>query len=131
MAHFAQLDENNVVLQVLVVANAEMLDENGNESEAKGASFLQSIFGGRWIQTSYNNKFRKQFAGVGFTYNAERDAFVRPQPYPEWVFNEDALEWEPPTPYPNDGKHYIWRRDLGDWFATGGELQNQGVNHGG
>lgn len=124
MAHFAELDENNVVLRVLAVANNEILDENGKESETKGITFLQSIFGGRWIQTSYNNNFRKQFAGKGFTYSAEKDAFIRPQPYPEWELNLETLDWEPPTPYPNDGKHYIWNTSIGNWFATGAESIN-------
>jgi hypothetical protein len=122
MAHFAQLDENNVVLQVLVVANAEMLDENGNESEAKGAAFLQSIFGGQWIQTSYNGNFRKRFAAVGGVYDPVKDAFIPPKKQESWVFNEDILDWEPPIPYPSDGKHYIWRGDLVSWFATGAPL---------
>lgn len=122
MAHFAQLDENNVVLQVLVVANGEMLDENGNESEVKGATFLQGLFGGRWVQTSYNGNFRKRFAAVGGVYDPVKDAFIPPKKWESWIFNEDVLDWEPPTPYPSDGKHYIWREDLVSWLATGAPL---------
>lgn len=122
MAHFAELDDNNVVLRVLAVSDAELFDDNGNESEAKGATFLQSLFGGRWVQTSYNGKFRKQLAAVGGTYDAAKDAFVLPRPYSQWHLNPDTLDWEAPTPYPKDGKHYIWREDLGEWFFTGAEL---------
>jgi len=122
MAHFAELDDNNIVLRVLVIANKELLDENGNESEAKGVEFCQSLFGGRWVQTSYNSNFRKQLAAIGGTYNSEKDAFVLPQTHPKWTLNPDTLDWEPPTPYPNDGNHYVWREDLGDWFATGIKL---------
>lgn len=118
MAHFAELDDNNVVLRVLAVSDAELFDD-GNESEVKGAAFLQSLFGGRWVQTSYNGKFRKQLAAVGGTYDAVKDAFVLPRPYSQWHLNPDTLDWEAPTPYPEDGKHYIWREDLGEWFFTG------------
>lgn len=127
MAHFAELDDNNVVLRVLVVANEELLDEDGNESEMKGADFCRFLFGGNWVQTSYNGKFRKRFAAVGGTYDAVKDAFVLPRPYAQWHLNPDTLDWEAPTPYPNDGKHYIWREDLGKWFFTGLELDIEGV----
>lgn len=80
MAHFAQLDENNVVTQVIVVSNDELMD-NGMESEAKGIAFCQSLFGAdtRWVQTSYNDKLRGVYAGIGFTYDAEKDVFVAPE----------------------------------------------------
>jgi hypothetical protein len=77
MAHFAQLDGNNVVTQVIVVANDELLD-NGIESEAKGVAFCESLLGGRWVQTSYNGTIRQRFAGVGYRYDADADAFVKP-----------------------------------------------------
>ena len=79
MAHFAELNENNVVTQVIVVHNNELLD-NGVESEAKGIAFCQSLFGGNWIQTSYNANFRGKFAGIGYTYNSVNDVFVAPEP---------------------------------------------------
>ena len=78
MAHFAQLDENNIVTQVIVVNNSELLDENGNESEAKGIAFCQSLFGGNWKQTSYNANFRKNYAGIGFSYDPVADEFNPP-----------------------------------------------------
>lgn len=93
MAHFAELDENNVVKQVIVVHNNELLD-NGFESEAKGIAFCQSLFGGNWKQTSYNNNIRKNFAGIGYTYDEQRDAFIPPKPEGDWILNEDTCQWE-------------------------------------
>ena len=108
MAHFAQLDENNVVLQVIVVNNDELL-ENGVENEAKGIAFCQSLFGAntQWVQTSYNGNIRKNYAGIGYTYRADIDAFVAPQPYPSWVLDANA-QWRAPVPMPEDGKKYSW-----------------------
>ena len=100
MAHFAELDENNIVKQVIVVHNNELLDENGNESEAKGIAFCQLLLGGNWIQTSYNKSFRKNYAGIGYIYDPVRDAFVPPKPTTElpptkeWVFDEETCLWE-------------------------------------
>ncbi len=94
MAHFAQLDESNIVTQVIVVHNNELLD-NGVESEAKGVAFCQSLLGGNWVQTSYNGNIRKNYAGVGFTYDQTRDAFIPPKPEEgNWVLNEDTCIWE-------------------------------------
>lgn len=107
MAHFAELDDNNVVTRVIVIHNNELLDENGNESEQKGINFCVAHYGGRWIQTSYNRNFRKNYAGVGFLYDSIRDAFIPPRPpdtfvLPDgtiytskgWVLNEDTCQWE-------------------------------------
>ena len=100
MAHFAELDENNVVLRVIVVNNSELLDENGNESEVKGIAFCQSLYardnwhGGIWKQTSYNGNFRKNHAGIGYTYDPVRDAFIPPKPEGNWVFNEETCNWD-------------------------------------
>jgi hypothetical protein len=113
MAHFAQLDENNVVTQVIVVNNNELMD-NGVESEAKGIAFCQSLFGGTWKQTSYNGNIRKHYAGVGYTYNAVRDAFIPPQPYQSWTLDDDA-NWQPPTPMPTDGGMYSWDEATTSW----------------
>jgi hypothetical protein len=114
MAHFAQLDENNIVTQVIVVANSELLD-NGAENEAKGIAFCHGLLGGNWIQTSYSKAFRKNFAGVGHTYDAQRDAFIPPQSYPSWILIESTCQWEPPVPYPTDGKVYIWDEPTKNW----------------
>ena len=115
MAHFAQLDENNVVTQVIVVANEELM-EDGVESEAKGIAFCQSLFGGNWKQTSYNGNIRKNYAGIGHTYREDIDAFVPPQPYPSWALNDKA-QWEAPTPMPQDGR-YTWNEATQSWEAV-------------
>lgn len=118
MAHFAELDAAGVVRRVLVVGNEDIL-ENGQESEAKGIAFLQSLFGpGRWKQTSYSGSFRKNFAGVGFAYDAERDAFIAPCPMPSWRLNEDTCRWEPPVPYPADGRQYLWDEPTTSWIEA-------------
>ena len=94
MAHFAELDATNTVTRVIVVHDNELLD-NGVESEAKGITFCQSLFGGNWIQTSYNGNIRKNYAGIGFLYDPVRDAFIAPQPEEgEWILNEDTCRWE-------------------------------------
>jgi hypothetical protein len=92
MAHFAELDDNNTVTQVIVVHNNELL-EDGIESEAKGIAFCQSLFGGTWVQTSYNGNMRKNYAGIGMTYDADRDAFILPKPYDSWILDEDTCRW--------------------------------------
>ena len=117
MAHFAKLDENNIVLEVLVVHNNELKDENGEEKEEVGINFLINWSGGHpyWKQTSYNGLFRKNYAGIGFTYDEGRDAFVPPQPFPSWSLNEDTCQWKPPIPMPNSEKFYLWNEELGKW----------------
>ena len=93
MAHFARL-EDSLVTQVIVVHNDELLVD-GVESEAKGIEFCQSLFGGEWIQTSYNSNFRKNYAGVGYTYDPVRDAFIAPEPTEgDWTLNETTCQWE-------------------------------------
>ena len=121
MAHFAQIDENNVVTQVIVVANKDTADANGVEKEYIGAAFCERLFGGTWKQTSYNGNFRKNYAGIGYTYNADIDAFVPPKPYPSWVLNNDTAQWEAPTPMPEDAgtgeppKMYSWDEATTSW----------------
>ena len=115
MAHFAELDENNTVLQVIVVHNNELLDTSGNENEAKGVEFCSTLFGHtNWVQTSYNNNIRKRFAGIGSTYDSESDVFVAPQPYPSWSL-DDNNDWQPPTPMPEDDNVYSWNEDTQSW----------------
>lgn len=113
MAHFAQLDGNNLVTQVIVVDNADILDGDGNESEAIGVSFCQALLGANtvWKQTSYNGNFRKNYAGIGFTYDAARDAFICPKPHNSWTLNESTCQWEAPLAYPDDGIAYYWDED--------------------
>jgi len=116
MAHFAQLDENSVVLQVIVVNNNDCLDENGNESEAVGVNFCQNLLGGTWKQTSYNGNMRKNYAGVGYTFDVGRNAFIGPKPYASWVLNETTCLWDAPTPMPTDEKFYRWNEDQLAWI---------------
>lgn len=107
MAHFAEIDENNFVKQVLVVPD---------EQEHRGHDYLANDLnlGGRWIQTSYNNRIRKQYAGIGYYYDEQADVFVAPQPYPSWTLDENH-DWQPPTPRPNDGIMYFWNEEKLDW----------------
>jgi hypothetical protein len=98
MAHFAELDENNVVLRVIVVSNEDCLNENGQESEEVGIAFCKSLLGEetRWVQTSYSNAFRRRYAGTDFTYDPNLDIFVYPQPDDGWVYNTQTGEWFDP-----------------------------------
>ena len=116
MAHFAELDANNVVQRVIVVANKDTADANGNEVESIGVAFCQKLFGGTWVQTSYNGNIRKNYAGIGYTYDADIDAFVPPKPYASWVLN-DAAQWEAPVPMPDDGQMYYWGEASQSWIA--------------
>lgn len=121
MAHFAEIGLNNTVLQVIVVHNNELLDENGVEQEYKGASFCRNLFGGTWVQTSYNAKIRKNYAGIGFTYDSQRDAFIPPKPFASWVLNEQTCQWGAPVPMPADAgtgeppKRYNWDEPTVSW----------------
>lgn len=118
MAHFAKLDENNVVLSVHVVNNSELMVD-GEEIEDMGIEFLQSLYGAdtNWKQASYNGSFRKNYAGIGFTYNADIDAFVPPKPFNSWVLNNETAQWEAPTIIPDDGQMYSWNEDTQAWDA--------------
>lgn len=114
MAHFAQL-ENNVVKQVIVVSNQDILDEQGQESEEKGIAFCSNLLGGTWKQTSYNAKIRKNYAGIGYTYDEGRDAFIPPKPYNSWLLDEDTCQWKAPVDYPIDDKRYTWNEETLAW----------------
>ena len=121
MAHFAKLDSNNQVLEVHVVNNNELLDASGNESEAKGIDFLTIWSGGytNWRQTSYNGNFRKNYGGIGYTYDPQRDAFIPPKPYPSWILVETTCTWESPVPYPSDsGSSYVWDETSVSWVEV-------------
>ncbi len=115
MAHFAELDENNVVLRVIVVDNRDTSDANGVEKEHIGAAFCERILGGRWLQTSYNGNKRKNYAGQGYTYDEQRDAFIPPKPHASWVLNEDNCQWDAPVPMPTDSQSYIWDEATTSW----------------
>jgi len=118
MAHFAQLDENNKVLQVIVVANEELI-ENGVESEHKGIAFCKKLLGEdtKWIQTSYSGTIRKNYAGIDFIYDPIADHFFAPQPYASWVLDIDA-KWQAPVPIPTDGKNYRWDETTINWIEV-------------
>lgn len=115
MAHFAQLDDNNVVTQVIVVNNNDCLLD-GVENEIVGVAFCKSLFGADtvWKQTSYNGNFRKHYASIGYTYQTDIDAFVPPQPYPLWTLDANA-QWQPPVAMPTDGKVYSWDEATTSW----------------
>jgi hypothetical protein len=106
MAHFAEIDSTNTVIRVVVVAD---------ENETNGTDWCNDLFGGTWIQTSYNNRIRKQFAGIGYTYDADADVFVAPQPFQSWSLDAD-YDWQPPTPMP-DGR-WIWNEDDLTWVEN-------------
>jgi hypothetical protein len=109
MAHFAELDENNVVIRVLVT---------DNDAPNEGHDWLIETFGGSWVKTSYNSSIRKNFAGIGFYYDAELDAFIPPKPFDSWILIEETAQWQAPIPYPNDGLIYCWSEDSLDWEAV-------------
>jgi hypothetical protein len=117
MAHFARIDENNVVTQVVVVADKDTADADGVEKEHIGAAFLESVLGGTWKQTSYHGNIRKNYAGIGYTYDADIDAFVPPKPYPSWVLDKNA-QWQAPVPMPDDGEMYSWDEDAQSWVPN-------------
>jgi hypothetical protein len=117
MAHFAKI-EDNLVTQVIVVDNSDILDESNNESEALGIKICQDLLGGTWVQTSYNGNIRKNYAGIGYTYDSSRDAFIDPSPYASWVLNETTCKYEAPIAYPSDGKHYKWNEETTNWVEN-------------
>lgn len=116
MAHFAELNENGVVLRVIVVSNQNCTDANGDEVEALGAAFCHNLLGGTWKQTSYNDRIRKHFAGIGMVYDQALDAFIPPKPYTSWLLNTDTCQWQSPVPMPTDGP-YSWDESTLSWVA--------------
>jgi len=113
MAHFAEINNDNIVVRVLVTDNN---DPAGDE----GYSWLVDNLGGTWVKTSYNGSIRKQYAGLGFTYSSELDAFILPKPYESWTLDGDA-NWQAPTPYPQDEKNYSWNEPTLSWVEITGE----------
>ena len=126
MAHFAKINTDNIVVDVVVVKDSEILID-GSENEQKGIDFLNSLFNTNynWKKTSYNTyggvhindgtTFRKNFAGIGFTYDSGRDAFISPKPFNSWSLNETTCQWEAPVAYPDDNKKYRWNEDTTSW----------------
>lgn len=115
MAHFAKLDFHNIVTKVVVISDTDCIDADGKENENVGINFCQNLFGGRWIQTSYNASFRKNYAGLGYRYDERLDAFVPPPTFLSWIFNENTCNWDPPIPYPDDDKDYYWDETTKEW----------------
>ena len=130
MASFAKIGLNGKVIEVLSVVNEVLHDANGVEQEVIGIDFLTKLTGWAiWKQTSYNTSggvhtkagtpFRKNHAGIGYTYDEDRDAFIPPKPFKSWILNEDTCNWEAPVAYPTDGKRYSWNETTKNW-----DLQN-------
>ena len=117
MAHFAKIGLNNIVTEVLVVANRETMDAQGVEHESIGVEFLKTLTGhATWVQTSYNGNIRKNYAGVGYTYDSQRDAFIPPKPYPSWTLVEETCNWTAPVAMPTDEKKYSWDEATTNWI---------------
>jgi len=130
MAFFAKIDDSNKVIQVLVLSDKDTQDADGNEVEAIGANYLHKGLGGTWLKASKHTRggvhvkggtpFRKNFPGVGYTYDETRDAFIAPKSYPSWTFNETTCLWDPPVPWPGDAstdrtKNYDWNEETRQW----------------
>jgi len=115
VAHWAEIDQNNIVARVLV-------GDNNDPNEDEGYQWLIDNLGGTWIKTSYNGSIRKNYAGVGYTYDADLDAFIPPRPYESWILNEEVVSWDPPVKYPDDEKIYVWNEQDLSW-----ELYELGV----
>lgn len=112
MAHYAFLDENNIVTEVIVGVHESKIIE-GKDPETWYSEFR----GQSCKRTSYNGNYRKNYAGIGFTYDAQRDAFIAPQPFESWMLDEETAQWEAPIPYPDDGLFYEWDEKVLDWIA--------------
>jgi len=117
MAYFAQLDDDNTVLQVISVSNNDAPDPAPAHSEPLGQAFIASLgLPGRWVQTSYNGTFRSRYAGPGYLFDADRDMFIAPQPYASWAL-DDAGDWQAPVPLPGDGM-WTWNEETQQWESV-------------
>ena len=117
MAHFVRL-ENGVVVQGIVVADKDTADEYGVEKEELGIAFCSNLLGGTWIQTSYNARIRKNYAGIGYTYDETLDAFIPPKPFASWILDETKAQWKAPVDMPTDDKRYTWDEEKQSWDAV-------------
>ena len=117
MAHFARINKDWIVKEVIVVNNDVLLNEQEIECDWLGEQFCQQLYGAhtKWIQTSYNGNKYKNFAGIGYAFDPYRHAFIPPQPFASWILDEETCQWRPPVPYPNDGQQYIWNEELQQW----------------
>tara|TARA_Y100001951_G_C11105107_1_gene164266 strand:- start:45 stop:467 length:423 start_codon:yes stop_codon:yes gene_type:complete len=134
MAHFAKINALNEVVNVVVLDDKDTQDESGNEVESVGVKYLTDSFGGTWLRTSYNTAggihslggtpFRKNYAGVGGSYDETRDAFIPIKEEPSWVLDEDTCQWKAPVAYPDESKQYDWNEDTQAWV----EWENPGLD---
>ena len=117
MAYFAKLGVGNIVEQVISINNSVITDANGIEQEQLGVDFINKLYNTRdvWKQTSYNNNIRKNYAGIGYSYDQARDAFIPPKPYNSWILNEDTCLWNAPIDYPTDDNRYTWNEQTLSW----------------
>ena len=125
MAYFAKLNSNNIVENVISINNAVITDANGVEQEQLGLDFINKLYNTNdvWKQTSYNNNIRKNYAGIGYTYDAQRDAFIAPKPFNSWILNETTCIWEAPVAYPVDNNvnnMYKWNEEILNWELING-----------
>jgi len=123
MAHYAFLDSNNVVTEVITGVDEDVVQTDLDGTEVGGTSAAWETFYGNFRgqvckRTSYNGNIRKNYAGIGYTYDSGRDAFIAPKPFSSWVLNEDTCQWQAPVPYPTDGKNYYWSEDDLAWTET-------------
>jgi len=120
MAYFAKLGTGNIIETVISINNSVITDSNGVEQEKLGVDFINKLYNTRdvWKQTSYNRTFRKNYAGVGYQYDQQRDAFIAPKPYQSWILNENTCRWESPIPYPQDDNRYTWNEQNQSWDLT-------------
>jgi len=121
MAHYAEIDGEGVVLRVVVVSNEDEKDSEGNESEEVGAAFCANLLGGTWKKTSYNDNMRVRYAGIGYTYREDLDAFVPPKPFPSWGLNEETATWEAPVAKP-EGHAWMWDEDGQQWLSVESQM---------
>ena len=131
MAHFAELDQDNLITQVIVVNNDVIGNLPFPESEPVGVAFCQSLFGPdtRWVQTSYTASFRYNYAGIGFLFDqtpAPNGAFIAPKPYPSWLLNTLTYQWQAPVPYPQDGNEYRWDEETQTWVLSWSNAPSEG-----
>jgi hypothetical protein len=112
MAHFVEIDDNNIVIRITSIENSVIIDEFGEEQEQLGIDFCNQLFGGRWLQTSVNHRIRKQFGCIGYQYDPVADVFIEPKPYPSWVLNSN-FDWKPPKQKPEG--FYTWDESIVDW----------------
>jgi hypothetical protein len=125
MAHFAKLNLDNIVTDVVVVSNEDLQNLKFPESEPVGIAFLTNLYGEEyiWKQTSYNANFRANYAGIGAAYDPQKDAFIPVKPYLQWVLNEQTLNWEAPFPVPDSNNTYEWDGNLGTWVNVADRIK--------